>query len=93
MKFTTNLERYLFAKVCQANANKMWKFSLEKRNKSRKDSKKYKFWDEGFKKNLHKSNFWSDVAAYYEDAAFKGIPETLRMKLSCNGMIPTKEEV
>ena len=90
MKFTTNLERYLFAKVCQANANRMWKFSLQKESKYPEGSNKNVKWHNSAGEYLHQSNFWAKVAERFEDAAFEGISKGLERSLVLNGMIPRK---
>ena len=90
MKFTTNLERYFFAKACQAHADKMWKFSLQKESQYPEGSDKNEKWHNSARKYLHQSNFWAKVAEHFEDAAFEGISEGLEHGLVLNGMIPRK---
>lgn len=91
MKFTTNLERYFFAKACQEHADKMFNLSMKKESQFPKGSDKNVMWHNSVNKYIHQSNFWAKVAERFEDAAFKGISKEMRIKLELNGMIQAKE--
>lgn len=90
MKFTTNLERYLFAKVCEKEADKMLSFCMQKETKYHKGSFQNIKWHNSVNKWLHRANFWANVAEHFEDAAFEGISKGLECGLVLNGMIQRK---
>lgn len=91
MKFTTNLERYLFAKVCEKEADKMLSFCMQKEAEYPKGSCQNMKWHNSVNKWLCKSNFWAKVAGHFEDAVFEGISKGLERGLVLNGILPRKE--
>lgn len=91
MKFTTNLERYLFAKVCEKEADRMLSFCMQKETKYRKGSCQNIKWHNSSNKYIAQSNFWAKVAEHFEDAAFEGISKRLKLGLALNGILPRKE--
>lgn len=91
MKFTTNLERYLFAKVCEKEADRMLSFCMQKESQYPGGSIPNVRWHNSVNKWLRKSNFWAKVAEHFEDAAFEGISNRLKLGLASNGILPRKE--
>ncbi len=71
MKFTTNLERFLFAKACLNHQQNMYKFALNKEKEfiKKRNAKKAEYYKERGFAYLKRINFWQRVANYFEKKA------------------------
>lgn len=72
MKFTTNLERFLFAKACLNHQENLYKFvtSKEKEFIKKRNAKKADYYNERGFVYLKRINFWQRVANYFEKKVF-----------------------
>lgn len=80
MKFTTDFERFLFAKACLNHQENLYKFvtSKEKEFIKKRNSKNADYYKERVFVYLKRINFWQRVADYFEKKA------SVRENLSSN---------
>lgn len=80
MKFTTNFERFLFAKACLNHQANLYKFAASKEKEfiKKRNSKEADYYKERKFVYLKRTNFWQRVANYFEEKA------SVRANLSSN---------
>ena len=71
MKFTTDLERFFFAKACLNHQQNMYKFALNKEKEfiKKRNAKKANHYKEIGFAYLKRINFWQRVANHFEKKA------------------------
>ena len=71
MKFTTDLERFFFAKACLNHQQNMYRFALNKEKEfiKKRNAKKANYYKEREFAYLKRANFWQRVANYFEKKA------------------------
>lgn len=72
MKFTTDLERFLFAKACLNHQENLYKFTISKEKEfiKKRNAKKADYYKERQLVYLKRTNFWQRVANYFEKKTF-----------------------
>lgn len=84
MKFTTDLERFFFAKACLNHQDKLLTFALKKKQEfiKKRNAEKAAYYDERILVYVKKSNFWQKVADYFEKKG--SVKENLSSNLIAN---------
>ncbi len=84
MKFTTDLERFFFAKACLNHQDRLLAFVIKKKQEfiKKRNAEKVAYYDDRALVYVKKCNFWQNVVNYFEKKAH--VKENLSSCLSVN---------